>query len=117
MSKGMVACLALVLAGSLAKGQNPAPATIAQAPLASAVAPAVPAVEDDTPPPGEQPSVLAPAACAEASRFWVSGEYLLWWIKDSHYPVLLTGGAPTDALPGALGMPGTRVLFGGDVDN
>jgi hypothetical protein len=50
-------------------------------------------------------------------RFWARAEYLLWWIKDSHYPPLVTTGAATDPLPGALGMPGTQVLFGGRVDN
>jgi len=49
----------------------------------------------------------------------VSGDYLLWWIKDSHFPVLITTGAPgATALPGVLGQPTTTVLFGGsDVDN
>src|SRR5437879_2734660 len=26
----------------------------------------------------------------EGRRWWASAEYLLWWIKDSSYPVLLT---------------------------
>jgi hypothetical protein len=46
-------------------------------------------------------------------QFWLSGEYLLWWIKDSKIPVLLTSGSATDPLPGALGQPGTAILFGG----
>jgi hypothetical protein len=49
----------------------------------------------------------------------VKVEYLLWWIKDSHVPALITTGLPgATALPGVLGQPGTTVLFGGpDVDN
>ena len=51
-------------------------------------------------------------------RFWASTEYLLWWIKDSTFPVLLTVGSVNDAQPGAVGMPGTGVLFGGStIDN
>jgi hypothetical protein len=53
----------------------------------------------------------------QTTRVWARGEYLLWWIRDSHVPVLLTSGAATDARPGALGMPGTLPLFGGDVNN
>jgi hypothetical protein len=52
-----------------------------------------------------------------ATRFWVSGDYLLWWIKDSRLPALVTTGSLHDAIPGALGQPGTQVLFGGDTDN
>jgi hypothetical protein len=50
-----------------------------------------------------------------SSRLWGQAEYLLWWIKDSNLPPLVTAGNP--ASRGALG-PGTTVLFGGgDVDN
>jgi hypothetical protein len=44
-------------------------------------------------------------------QFWISAEYLLWWVKEA--PVngpLVTGGTP--ASQGILGMPGTTVLFG-----
>lgn len=44
---------------------------------------------------------------------WARGEYLLWWIKDGPLPPLVTLGNPADALPGALGQPGTRLLIGG----
>ncbi|MFL5245529.1 MAG: BBP7 family outer membrane beta-barrel protein [Gemmataceae bacterium] len=51
-------------------------------------------------------------------QFWLRGEYLLWWIKDSKIPALLTSGSAGDPLPGALGQPGTAILFGGgNVDN
>jgi hypothetical protein len=44
---------------------------------------------------------------------------LLWWIRDSRFPALITTGTPGAApLPGALGQPTTAVLFGdSDVDN
>jgi len=37
---------------------------------------------------------------------------LLWWIKNSNFPPLLTTGATTDPRPGALGSSNTSVLFG-----
>jgi hypothetical protein len=46
-------------------------------------------------------------------RVWASVEYLLWWIRSG--PVntpLVTTGSPLDAVPGAIGQGGTRVLVG-----
>ena len=48
-------------------------------------------------------------------RFYIAGSYLLSWFKPG--PVdqpLITTGSATDAHPGAIGQPGTRVLFGND---
>jgi hypothetical protein len=47
------------------------------------------------------------------SHFWLNADYLLWWIKDSKIPVLLTSGSGSDPLPAALGQPGTAIIFGG----
>ncbi len=56
--------------------------------------------------------------CAPASRFYASAEYLLWWTKGENLPPLVTAGSAADlatgANVGALGLPGTAVLFGGD---
>jgi Putative beta barrel porin-7 (BBP7) len=65
--------------------------------------------------PPETPPVLdcgnsAPEACG--SRIWGGAEYLLWWVRDMNTPPLVTTGNPHDAVPGALGQPGTVVLFG-----
>jgi hypothetical protein len=49
----------------------------------------------------------------EEHRFRLRAEYLLWWFRDTHFPPLVTRGGAADPLPGALGMPGTEVLFGG----
>lgn len=46
-------------------------------------------------------------------RFHFRAEYLLWWFRDMPTPPVLTTGLSTDMLPGALGQPGTVVLFGG----
>jgi hypothetical protein len=70
------------------------------------------------PDPGE-PFSKADWACDPPSCFWVRGEYLLWWIKDSQVPALITTGVPgATPLPGVLGQSGTVVEFGGSkVDN
>jgi Putative beta barrel porin-7 (BBP7) len=54
-----------------------------------------------------------PDACCDGCRtprFWISGEYLLWWVKDQHGPPLVTASPP-----GVSGiLPGSMVLFSGD---
>jgi hypothetical protein len=46
-------------------------------------------------------------------RVWARFEYLLWWVRNGPLNTpLVTTGSPTDAVPGALGQPGTQVLFG-----
>jgi hypothetical protein len=47
------------------------------------------------------------------NTFWGSAEYLLWWVKGQHLPPLVTAGNPANDIPGALGQPGTVLLFGG----
>jgi hypothetical protein len=51
-------------------------------------------------------------ACGPPGRVWVSAEYLLWWIKDSHLPPLVTANATAPLA--TLATPGTRTLFGGN---
>jgi hypothetical protein len=55
-------------------------------------------------------------ATADIYRFWARGEYLLWWVKNTPTPPLVTTGSSNDAFPGAIGQPSTRVLFGGSAD-
>src|SRR5262249_12281711 len=52
----------------------------------------------------------------DANRFWFRGEYLLWWIKESPVPALVTTSPPGTprSLAGVLGAPGTSILFDGD---
>jgi hypothetical protein len=56
--------------------------------------------------------------CPPVSRFYASAEYLLWWTKGANLPPLITAGSAGDLASGtnvgALGLPGTAVLFGGD---
>ncbi|HZV04256.1 MAG TPA: BBP7 family outer membrane beta-barrel protein [Gemmataceae bacterium] len=51
--------------------------------------------------------------CCFGNRWFGSAEYLLWFIRGQTLPPLLTGGSIADRVPGALGQPGTTVLFGG----
>lgn len=48
-------------------------------------------------------------------RFYVEGEYLLWWLQGQQVPVLATTSAPSDFA--VLGAPSTQVLFGGNQIN
>jgi hypothetical protein len=46
-------------------------------------------------------------------KIWLSLDYLLWWVRSGPLNApLVTTGSPLDAIPGALGQPHTRVLFG-----
>jgi hypothetical protein len=42
---------------------------------------------------------------------------LLWWTEGDPVPPLVTTGSVADPIPGALGQPGTVVLFGGNAIN
>jgi hypothetical protein len=70
--------------------------------------------------PGVNHDAWAPALEVDPLRkhFYVSAEYLYWWTKHDHVPVLVTTGDPNSADPndrfGFLGQPSTQVLFGGD---
>jgi len=52
---------------------------------------------------------------ANCRQFWLQGDALLWWIKDSELPPLVTTSPRTSL--GVLGAPGTRVLAGGNTGN
>lgn len=52
--------------------------------------------------------------CPRRSRVWGEVDYLVWWTSGMYVPPLVTEGSVNDAHPGALGQPGTTVLFGGD---
>jgi hypothetical protein len=50
--------------------------------------------------------------CPPSNKFYATTEYLLWWVKGSPLPPLVTQGSVGDVIPGALGAPGTLLLFG-----
>jgi Putative beta barrel porin-7 (BBP7) len=47
---------------------------------------------------------------------WAEFECLNLWFRNSALPALVTGGSFANPIPGALGQPNTRVLFGGRMD-
>lgn len=108
MRKGLLASVAL-LVGSAAWAEAPSEAK-----------PAVPAVTAPVVVVGNSGSIdCAPTvcdtdcACPCPERLWMSADYLLWWLKSQPAPgPLVTGGSAADPIPGALGQPGTTVLFG-----
>jgi hypothetical protein len=52
-------------------------------------------------------------SCDPPLRAWISADYLLWWTKSGPLNTpLVTTGSQSDIPPGALGQPGTRVLYG-----
>jgi hypothetical protein len=53
----------------------------------------------------------------DPGRIYARADYLMWWFKQAHVPVLLTTGPdePPGVGTGILGMPGTQVVFAGDV--
>ncbi len=74
--------------------------------------PAPPGAGQETPPAADPACCVCEEVPACPGRVWASGDYLLWWTKDSRYPPLVTAGAP--ASRGILGREGTQTLFGGD---
>ncbi len=88
----------------------PAPAQAMPSPASCACRPAPSCC------PSCAPCGCTPCGCADGqSRLWFEGDVLLWWIKDSRMPPLVTT-SPQSSL-GVLGQPGTAVLFGGNLDN
>ncbi len=73
-------------------------------------------------PPAEQPPDAAEAGSGgdlPPTKWYARGEYLLWWTKnDTTPPLVTTAPASVNGSPafGALGQPGTTVLFGGGLD-
>jgi hypothetical protein len=116
MTRAVLGCLALLLIAGRVLAQAPAPAPAAAEPPGAPVGGPV-VIEGEThevPEAHELPGSVSCSACAPAC--WFRGEYLLWWTKQSGAPPLVTTGAATDFLPGALGQPGTAVLVGGALD-
>ncbi|HUT93202.1 MAG TPA: BBP7 family outer membrane beta-barrel protein [Thermoguttaceae bacterium] len=57
---------------------------------------------------------ISGCACDAAPRFWVRGDYLMWWTKGMSVPPLVTT-CPDDTLDddaGVLGIEGTEILLG-----
>jgi hypothetical protein len=123
---GALPAAPFVMAPSPGAGYAPPQAAM---PYALPAQPALPFVMPA--PPGLFPPTMMPPVSADGGadgddsgsderphlcdHFWANAEMLLWWIKSTHTPTLLTTGSPADAFPGAFGQPGTSPLFGGDL--
>jgi hypothetical protein len=62
--------------------------------------------------------------CGSEYRTWASADYLLWWVRNAPVPAaLVTAGNPAIGVAagvftsGAIGQPGTQVLFGNSSSN
>ncbi len=54
--------------------------------------------------------------CVPCRPFFFGVDYLRWWVRKQSVPTLVTTGALTDAVPGALGLPHTRTVLD-DISN
>jgi hypothetical protein len=90
----------------------PAAANLKPSPAGPANPPGLPPAARDCSSPGCCPARAADCCASDETAFWVRADYLLWWMRQGHYPPLVTHGEPNDTPSGAIGQRGTRVLFG-----
>jgi hypothetical protein len=106
----LIGCVA-ALASARASGQQPDPEPgSVYTPLIGPppVAP-VQVIHNDLPKADEQPELEQ-----HANRYWARADWLLAWIRGASFPPLVTVGATSQPLPGALGQDGTMIRFAGD---
>jgi hypothetical protein len=129
MRAHLVATVLVLTAGmGLAQGR---PGPFAQAARDPAPAPSLTGSGSEWPPPSAVTVAPPPVGSSEqvfspddrtvgpdmgrgrGGRFWARGEYLLWWTEGSRLPPLVTTGVPgATPFQGAIGQPGTQVLYG-----
>jgi hypothetical protein len=65
------------------------------------------------------PNLNLPGPMLLSERLWVRGEYLLWQSEGMDSPPLITTGAAGVSVndAGVLGVPGTRTVFGGNLND
>lgn len=112
------AAAGLLLAAGVARPQSlpSSPVPLAGGEPAPSAAPASPQPPPTFPPPAQvaPPPPFPSGGMEDPDLFWVSGDYLLWWVKRPPLPgTLVTTGSAADANPGAVGQPGTDRLLGG----
>src|SRR5690349_18473115 len=109
-------CLALAQAPSGL--DRPEPAVVRQGNLELAVIPppSGTAVVAPVGPHAPVPVALPAGSAGDPlNLLWVSGEYVLWWLRSGRLPPLVTTSSPASA--GVLGRPDTVILFGGGSTN
>src|SRR2546423_12868318 len=101
-----IGCLAMWFTLSVA---NAGPPAATEPPPTAGTAPAQPVANANTRPlyltPAELGDVPDPARDLR-SQWWVSGEYLLWWMRSGPTPPLVVADAPGTPRAG-VGVPGT----------
>jgi hypothetical protein len=57
--------------------------------------------------------------CSPPGRFWMRGDYLMWWTSGTRLPPLVTTSPERtpQGQAGVLGQPGTTILYGGETVN
>src|SRR5438105_8803303 len=102
MNKGLLGSLTALLASAgLVLAQSPVPAELPAItePLTLRVTeePAAPMAGGMDAPMNGQPATAAecPRIKHPAPPIWISAEYLLWWIRDTSFPVLVPSGPPS----------------------
>jgi hypothetical protein len=88
--------LSAVLAAQPAPAAPPGPSQPAVAPpVAPSLSPAA-----SQPPATSAPPVFRDTHLGPPDNFWVGGDYLLYWLKPAHVPLLVAGGQPQAPLIG-----------------
>jgi len=108
MRNGLFSASIIIVTAGL--GLAEAPRVSAQAPAARAMAPDHAQAMVGS---GE-PTARGDENKSAGGRFWFNAEYLLWWIEKGNIPPLATA-SPADG-GGAIGDPGTVILFGDNLD-
>jgi hypothetical protein len=121
MRSALLGSVSAVLAASAAAwAQAPAPVLTQASPPAAAAQPAdmaqpadtLPAPEATAAPDGAEPRYVGPPL-PPPGRFYVDGEFLLWFSKPNKLPPLVTTGRINDvSSTAAVGEPGTNIAFG-----
>jgi hypothetical protein len=59
-------------------------------------------------------SNIHPEQWTRSPCFYIGADYLLWWVRKDHVPLLATTGNIMDAVPGAIGQTTTVPALGGE---
>jgi len=121
MNKGLLWSLTALLASTgLVLAQSPVPAELPAVSqpltLRAAEQPNADPMTDGMGAPmnGDQAGATdCPHIKRPAPPIWVSAEYLLWWIRNTSFPALVTSGPPSSG--GIITNPGTVVVAGDGV--
>jgi hypothetical protein len=135
MRKGILGALAALLAGAglvvaqtAPPGSPPGPPGSPPGPVPTTITPdqiatPEPTVMDSTHPWNppvpkgdcwpyiDEPWRVTDRRCVPDGEFWISADYLLWAVRESRLPPLVSTGPASSG--GVLGRPGTATLFGG----